>query len=43
MMTGLLTIVIVLSLPSARRSQAGFNASIIRAHKIAAGAVRRGQ
>ena len=43
MLTGLLVIVIILSLPSARQSQAGFNQSIIRARQIAAKAVRRGQ
>jgi hypothetical protein len=42
MLTGLVTIIIILGLPSARRSQAAFNESIIRAHKIAAEAVKRG-
>ena len=43
MLIGLLTAVIILGLPSARRSQAGFDESIVRAHKIAAEAVKRGQ
>lgn len=40
-LTGLLTFGIILSLPSARRSQAGFNKSIVRAHEIAAEASRK--
>jgi hypothetical protein len=43
MLTALLATVIIVGLPSARRYQAGFNESIIRAHKIAAEAVKRGQ
>ena len=38
-LTGLLAFGIVISLPSARRSQTGFNESVVRAHKIAAEAV----
>ena len=43
MLTGLVAMIIILSLPSARRSQAGFNESIIRARQIAIKAVKRGQ
>ena len=43
MLTALLAEVITLGLPSARRSQAAFNESIIRAHKIVAKAIERGQ
>jgi hypothetical protein len=43
MLTGLVAMIIILSLPSARRSQAGFNESIIRARQIATEAVKRGQ
>jgi hypothetical protein len=43
MLTGLVAIVIILGLPSARRFQAGFNKSIIRARQISAEAIKRGQ
>jgi hypothetical protein len=43
MLTGLLAIVIILGLPSARRSQDRFNESIIRARQLANEGVKRGR
>ena len=43
MLMALLSVGIIFGLPSAHRSQARFNGSVIQARRIAAGAIKRGE